>query len=266
MKSMKRFLPLLPLSLTALAAAAGDPLADLRARLQSLKAAAPFAARIEIRESSRNDDEGARSDQEKTASVEARHDAGGVQLRWDRAAIEKARRDAAAAERDPDAAKHGGLAGLNADAALDLLDRAPKLLLDLEEATLIGSRADEYGGRPATRLTISPRVAMSRRQRKHVKKLDATLTLWLDGEGWPLAAEWVTHLKGSFMLVGFAVDDDEKTIFARAADRLYAASVVREGSGSGFGQQGRDRKTVTLTPLGGQAGDAAAARAGSWMK
>ncbi len=244
------FLLVLSFALLASAALRADALADLRAKLSALKPAGAFAARIEIRSTGSNDDEGTASRNEKSASIDALQDAAGIHLAWSAAQIEMARRENAEQQRHPDAPKSGGLAELSATSAAALLDAAPGLLLRLEGATLVDSHAENYQGKPATLIVVTPRNTLSEKDRKRIKKYETSMKIWLDAQGWPLAAESKVHLKASMYLISFTADHSATESFAHTADRLYFIARTEENSGAGLGQKGGDRVVTKVTPLG----------------
>ena len=237
-------------TLLAPAALRADALADLRAKLAALKPAGAFAARIEIRSTGTNDDEGTASRDEKSASIDALQDAAGVHLIWSAAQIEMARKENAEQARHPDAPKSGGMAELSAMHAAALLDAAPGLLLQLEGATLVDSHPENYQGKPATLITLTPRNSLSEKDKKRVKKYEATLKIWVDGQGWPLALESKVHIKASMFLISFTADNSATESFAHSADRLYVTVKSEDSSGSGLGQHGGSHATTKVTPQG----------------
>lgn len=226
-----------------------DPLGDLRGTLQPVAPQGALAARVEVRTTSTNDDEGTATTAEKTATVDATLDASALRLAWPAAELERARRLAAEDRRNPDAPSSGGLAELGAEEAADLLDAAPGLLADLEGATLTEARAESWQGTPTRLLVITPRSPLSDKDKKRVKTFEDTLRIWVGTDGWPLALERTTHVKARVMLMGFTSDSSTKSTFGRAAGRLYVRSTTREGTGEGMGQKGGSRTTITVTPL-----------------
>lgn len=245
----------------ATASLAGDPLADLRTKLQGLKPAGTFTARIEVKETGRQDDEGTAQERVESASVEASDGEAGLRINWTPAQLAQARQDAQQRARNPDAAKGGGLASLSAEEAHGLLDAAEPLLTEIEGGTLVEIRDDRYRGAPARLLVITPRSTLSQKDRKRVKQLDDRIKIWVDAEGWPLGYEHTTHVKVSFMLMSFTADTGDTTQLARTGDRLWVQSRVTTSAGSGMGQKGSQRRAFTVTPLHGQAGSAAPAAA-----
>lgn len=237
-------------SLLSPAALRADALTDLRAKLAGLKPAGSFSARIDIRSSGTNDDEGTATHDERVAVIDATLDTAGIRLQWNSAELEKARRERAEQARNPDSPKSGGLAELSAMNAAALLDRAPSLLLRLEGATLIESRADTYQGKPVTLLILTPRNSLSAKDKKRIKKYEDTLKLWVDAQGWPLGLQSKTHLKASMFLISITDDNNESEVFAHTADRLYVVTETEDSSGSWLGQHGGNHKTTKVTPQG----------------
>jgi len=246
------------LSIVVLAAAtaslAGDPVAELRTKLQGLKPSGTFSARIEVKETGKQDDEGTAQETVESVAVEASDGEAGLRISWTPAQLAQARREALLRARNPDAPKSGGLATLDAEEAHGLLDAAEPLLQLLEGATLVEARDDKFRGQPARLLVLTPRDAMSEKDRKRIKQHEDKLKLWLDAEGWPLGYERTVHIKASFMLMSFTADNNNSTQFGRTGDRLWVQSRATSSSGAGMGQKGTTRRSVTVTALGAQAG------------
>ena len=227
-----------------------DVLSDLRTRLQAIKPTTPLSARIELLSTNITDDDGVQSTVERTALIDATHDATGIRLNWASPLLDKARLQKAALQRAPDAPQAGALASLDANVALDLLDAAPDLLLALEGATLIESRADKLENKPATLLTLQPRVSMAKKDTKRLKKFEYNAKLWLDAEGWPLVMESQQHAKFSMMLMSFTTDTKDKRVYGHTADRLFVTASSRDGAFEGFGQKTAEHATTAVTTLG----------------
>jgi hypothetical protein len=246
-----RFVLAVALVLCAPAAPRADALADLRARLAALKPAGPFAARIDIRSTGTKGDEGDASRVERAAAVDVVQDDAGLRLQWNAAEIATARSGKIAQERNPEAAKTGGLAELSAISAAELLDAAPALLLRLEGAVLLETRPESYKGAPATLFSLSLRNPTSVKDRKRMKLYEAGLKLWLDAEGWPLGMEERIRVRYSFMFIGVNIDNTVAETYARTADRLYVTLRTEDNAVSGLGQKGGTRSTLRITPRAG---------------
>ena len=249
---MKRFATCLAalLALSTPAALRADALADLRTKLAALKPAGAFAARIDIRSTSTKGDEDDASRIERTAAIAAIQDGAGIRLQWSASAIAAARRGKTEQERNPEARQSGGLAELSAISASALLDAAPVLLLRLEGAALVETRPDHYQGRPALLILVIPRNPMSEKDRKRVKKYVATLKIWVDDQGWPLAMEEKIRVRYSFMFIGVTLDNSTTEVYVHTVDRLYVTEKKEENLVAGLGQKGGTRATLNVTPQG----------------
>lgn len=83
-----------------------------------------------------------------------------------------------------------------------LLSAAPSLARATARAQFRRAQADEYAGRPATRLIYErPREVVSENLRKYIKEFDSTLEIWIDEQGTPLASRILLELRGSLFFV-----------------------------------------------------------------
>jgi len=250
---------LVTLALLFTASSYADTLADLRARLQTIKPTSPLTARIELRSNRVEEDDGAPLKTERTATIEAVHDTNGIHLTWTSALLEKAQQQEANSQRNPDAPKLGVLAPFDANVAMDLLDAARDLLLVLEGATLVETKVEQFQNKPATLLTLKLRPSLTKKDKKRIKKYDYSAKLWLDTEGWPVALESQEHSKASMMLISFISDVKEKHIYGRSTERLFITNSSHDLVFEGFGQKTEEHATTTVTPVA-QGGCAAGCR------
>jgi hypothetical protein len=226
-----------------------DTLADLRLRLQAIKPTTPLTAHIELRSSMLEDNDGDPLKTERNATIEAVHDTNGIHLSWPSALLEKTQQQEASSQRNPDAPKLGVLAPIDANVAVGLLDAAPDLLLALEGATLVESKADPFQGKPATLLTLKLRPSLTKKDKKRIKKYDYSAKLWLDTDGWPLAMESQEHAKASMMLISFITDTKEKRIYGHSTERLFVTNGSHDLTFEGFGQKTEEHATTTVTSV-----------------
>jgi hypothetical protein len=241
--------PVLMLAILVTAASHADTLTDLRVRLQAIKPTTPLTARIELRSNRLEGDDDDQLKTERNATIEAVHDTNGIHLNWTSALLEKAQQQEANSQRNPDAPKLGVLAPFDANVAVELLDAAPNLLLTLEGATVVESKADQFQSKPATLLTLKLRPSLTKKDKKRVKKYDYSAKLWLDTEGWPVAMESLEHSKASMMLISFITDTKEKRIYSHSTERLFVTTSSHDLTFEGFGQKTEEHTTTTVTTV-----------------
>lgn len=111
------------------------------------------------------------------------------------------------------------------------------------------AKADTWQGKPATRLQLKLTPKLSKQNQKYVKEMVATASVWVGGDGLPLAAETQVHMKGRALLViSFEQDQKESFQFARVGNRLVVTRHSQESSGSGGGESGQTKTVVALSP------------------
>lgn len=128
------------------------------------------------------------------------------------------------------------------------LNAAPQLLEALRDAEVTGERSEAWQGRQARVITFRLNPKLSDKDRKYIKELDATATLWLGADGIPLAVDRSVRVKGRAMLViGFESAETEKYEFTRVGDRLVVTQHIHEAQGSGAGESSQRRSVARLT-------------------
>lgn len=243
---MRHVLLLAFLGITVLRA---DPVAELKATLGGFTGHDPVRTSVSL--DYRHESGEAKAPAE-TAVVSVRAEAttDGIRLTWPRALIDALAEEQQAHGRDPNLpqARQHAVDQLGLTTIAGYLNAAPELSRMLEQAELVGTKAEAWRGQPARKLTFKLSPPLSEQDRKYVKELDGTATVWIDAAGRPLGAEQRVHLKGRALLViSFQSDQREEYRFAPAGDRLVVVEHVKEGSGSGGGQSGKERTTATLT-------------------
>lgn len=133
--------------------------------------------------------------------------------------------------------------------AMELMNYAPKLLKELEGATLKRVTQTALDGAPATLLEIVPVREKDEDGDKWVKSYTDTYLVWLNAGGIPVAAERTLKLKARIIVIGLEMHKKEKFRFTRAADRLVVTRWSDETSGSGFGSSENGTKSATVTIL-----------------
>jgi hypothetical protein len=141
---------------------------------------------------------------------------------------------------------------LDSSEIVPMTSAAPALARSLEEAQFKGEKADAWNGKPARVLTFTiPIDKLPPEQRKYVKQFDGTLSVWIAGDGTPLASETHVVVKGrAFIVVSFDAIDDWNTTFAVLGDRLVALRAENHSTSNGAGEHGEQRVVKTLQPQG----------------
>ncbi len=225
-----------------------DTLAELRRLLATLDGVDPISAKLGFTHSqSRKDDT---TDDRKPATVGADvgADAQGVRMSFARRTLDTA--IAEARQTDPEARRpvSGALAEVRVTDVDEYLSAAPKLLATLERARVLEDKAGTWHGQPARVLRLKLDPPLSKRDRKYVKKLDASARIWLAANGVPLAAEQDFVLSGrALLVVNFESSTKESFEFQRRGDRLVVVRHRRADTSSGGGESGTRRIDVRLT-------------------
>lgn len=252
-----RSLVVLALALPLLAAAPlrADRLTDLRATLEKLRGDSPVKAQIVLRSVRKNGDEKETGQATREVTVVAEHGPQGLRLTWAPQLLAEARKAARQRAANPDAPVSQGvdLAVLDAEQAVDLLDAADALLLDLGRAVLAEDKVEQRGGKPTRLLVIKPHDGLSASDRKAVKSREDTLKIWLDDNGIPVALDRSYKIKFSKLLISINISSHQTATFTVTGDRLVALTASEESSGSGLGQSEETRETARVKLLPGQA-------------
>jgi hypothetical protein len=226
-----------------------DVLSDLKATLARLNGQDPIKASVDYQFWSKQGDEKAPIISEGKATAFVEDGPQGLKMFWDRALIQTAAQEVKAQLKDPEkkATTRRAIEGLKAVEVSDYLNGAEELLRTLDQSQLVEEQHETWQGRPAKRLRFKITPRLSRQDQKYVKDLEATASVWIGADGLPLAAESQTRMKGRALLViTFEQQQKETFRFVRVGNRLVVVSHVQESSGSGGGERGQTRTTVTL--------------------
>ncbi len=228
-----------------------DRLTDLRATLEKLRGDSPVKAQIVVRTVRKNGDKEEAGQATQEATVFAEQGAQGLRLTWGPQLLAEARKAAWQKAANPDAKTTQGadLAVLDAEQAVELLDAADSLLLDLQRAVLVEDKVEPRGGKPTRVLIVKPHDGLSASDRKALKSREDTLKVWLDDGGVPVALDRSTKLKFSKLLISFSFSRHLTRTFAVAGDHLVVISSTEDSGGSGLGQSEETRETARVTLL-----------------
>ncbi len=243
--------PLLFFLLAAPTLLLADGLADVRATLQKLQSDQPLRARVEIKIRRLGGESDKQKQSQATSSIIVESGPQGLTLSWSPEQIKQSRKAAWAQTIDPDAPKTdlATLRALAAGDALNLLDAADPLRRGLEKAVLREDKRDTYQGKAARLLIFKVELGLDEEERKALKSSDATMKLWLDGDGVPLAMERDIQARFSKFFVGFRLHEHETREFQPAGGRLVVTRASKDTSGSGLGHSDESHTVTTVTLL-----------------
>ncbi|HEY7369783.1 MAG TPA: hypothetical protein VIA29_07835 [Thermoanaerobaculia bacterium] len=229
------------LAATMASTASAAALEELRATLQTLRAAGPLTARLTMETSGQFQDQGEERTRAGSASVVAEDRGPGKAIALvyeDRVLTEAARQPAGRRDaRGPIDA----LRGLDAFEALGLMRPADEWLTDLEGARLIAERAETRAGASVRALDLALKAPRGMDQEKGLK-VERTATVWIADSGHPVGARVKTHTEFKRFIFKVTFDVTETTDYGLVAGRLLArrqdsqnrwkAWIVAEGSNS----------------------------------
>lgn len=129
-----------------------------------------------------------------------------------------------------------------------LLNAAPSLIEDLAGATVVRQSSVELDGRPATLLLLKVRPSLSEEDRKHIKAVEAEMSVWIGADGCPLALEATTDVKAKFLIFTAKGHFVTHRVYSRLGDRLIVTSERNESESAGIGQHDTETVTIVLQP------------------
>jgi hypothetical protein len=223
-----------------------DALTDVRATLSHLIAATPVRGTFEVSTSDRSSEE----DQPFTGKAGVSFEAAetGLRLIYPKALLDQATQEARAEAVDGNRQTpvRTGIGRVRPLALAEMLDAAAALTTELHTAQLLQSKPGVYRGKAARVVTFKLSPPVSKGTAKHLKKLDATLTLYLADDGVPIAADRAVLIKASFLLMSFESDQKQSWIYTRKGDRLVATQYDESQKSDGFGQHQSSTVTETI--------------------
>jgi hypothetical protein len=226
-----------------------DTLSELKGTLSRLNGQEPIRASVDYQFWSKQGDEKAPVITEGRATTQVEEGPQGLKMAWSRPLLQTAAQEVRAQAQDPEkkANTRRAIEGLKALAVTDYLNASDELLRTLEQGQLVDEKAEAWQGRPARRLQLKVTPKLSKQDQKYVKEMDSTATVWVGVDGLPLAAETQLRMKGRALLViSFEQNAKEAFQFSRVGNRLVVLNHTKENSGSGGGEKGQSKTTVSL--------------------
>ena len=134
----------------------------------------------------------------------------------------------------------------------ECLNRAPGLLLEIDQARFKEESADTVAGKPARKLVFERGVdSLSDHDRKYAKHFTSTLTVWIAPDGTPLAESRREDFSGrAFVVVSFEQHDGEERRFGLLGDRLVTLHDEEHALAQGAGEreESRTERQLQLQP------------------
>lgn len=127
--------------------------------------------------------------------------------------------------------------------------RAHEVLLEtLDSAKLLEVRPELFQGKPARRLRLALAALEDPEDRKHFKKFDLELVLWVGPDNLPFRAEQRVDLEGRVMLfIRFWSKGSDIRTFQLHGDRLLLTSRQTEAQGKAMGKEAGGQGTLRAT-------------------
>lgn len=231
----------------AMPAAHASGLDDLRKALGGLRGAAPVKVTLtaQVATAAKDDDDKVRN-ASGTATLSAEDGPQGLRLVYPREIVVKAMAEGAGRQTDSTAPipTRNALNELDYTKVHSMVHAAETLLIRLEGAKLKAERSEAWNGKPARLLSLELTVP---KNQQFVDKQSATLDVWIDEAGRPLASRAETTTKGSaYIVVTFEAKSSEDRVYSIIGDRLLVTRRDSSSRGSGAGQRGETKATVTL--------------------
>ncbi|MES2297705.1 MAG: hypothetical protein V4582_11720 [Pseudomonadota bacterium] len=229
--------------------ARADGTADLKNALLRLRSGTPLKASMEVKTWHRVGEGKDALETSGQANVTLDDGAQGVQVTYSREFIARLEGEDEAVARDPNARTPATSAARELGAAelRPMLSAAAGLMQLLEKALPAGERIDSYKGKPARLLSYTlPISTLRERDRKYVKHFEATLNIWIDQDGTPLASRLREAISGrAFVVVGFEANNEEQRVYEVRGERLLAVRSDSVSTSAGAGE--RDERRVSRT-------------------
>jgi len=247
MSTAKTTASLLLCTFVVAAAAAGDPLTDLRATLHRYPATQRFSASASVEvKGDAKDDGGARAG---STSFEVESGPTGFVIRVLPDTLSAAGKEAESKKRDPDntTPTRTAMVALSIFDVIDAVDTGAMLLNELNGATLVERTPCTLAGKPATLLRIKVKPTLASTHSRFVKEPAIELRVWVGANGIPIVAERDSNYSASLVVIRAANVRKERWLLAVAADRLFASRTEEENRASVAGKSVVSIRSVMYT-------------------
>lgn len=224
-----------------------DPLAELKAKLSAVQPAQALKATVAYESSAQSGDEKNPAIGHATAVVE--ESGAGLRIQWSRALMDEAVAEELARTKDQNLPPRirRAMDSLGATTLHDYLNAGPVILRQLSLAELVEETPVMWRGQPARLLSLKITPTVSDKMKKYLKEIKATAKIWLDAEGWPLAAEHTVDVRGrAFLVISFDQHEHHEYEYAQTNGHLVTTRHAKETSGSGGGESGQTKALATI--------------------
>lgn len=173
----------------------------------------------------------------------------GLRFAWPVPVLNAARQEARTQAANPDAPDpvRAAMRQLDVLQVQTCLDAAEDLLRDLDQARFLEERVETWQDKPARALSFRLEPKLPEDLRKALKKLDATLKIWIGPDGMPLASSTTVQLKASKLLISIDSRQKEERTFTAKAGRLVVVNRVEEESTTAMGDRSQTKKVLSLS-------------------
>jgi hypothetical protein len=241
----------LAIGLFAASHAQADPLTDLRATLIRMHANDPFAAALDVRDTSTNGSTNKPHITHAELQLHVEGGPNGLHIGFAPDLLTRAAQEAEAHAKNPDvpAPTLDLLKGLDPTSVQSMLDVAPTLLRKLEGATLSTQRDEAHDGKPTHLLVFDIPSGVSSEDSDAIKHYEGHLNVWLGADGVPVAVAESRDYEGRKFFIRFETSMTQSSVLRSIGTRLVAVSRRSENKGSGLGQSSDSVDQMTLTPV-----------------
>lgn len=231
--------------------AGADALSDLRGNLDRLRGKEPVRATLERLSSSEVNEDNKPESEQARVSVQVEETPEGIRIIYPRALLTQSEEELRAKRTNPEksAPTRRAIGSIDAIDAQESLNFGPVMFDLLHKSQLLGSRTGVLQGRRANILTLRIPSTLSSRERKHVKKIEEIMTIWIGEDGLPFAAESEEKVRAGILILNFDNNRKESWTFVVRGDRLVATRHTEEDKGSGLGQKYSRQSTTNITLL-----------------
>lgn len=244
--NLRLLLPLL-VSATALRA---DALGDLKAVINRLPGAEAIQVRLEYSTRATLDRKGSPAYSAAHVALDLSEDARSLNMVWDAADARRVNEEARIHDHDPKQATplREAMKDLDPGRLSHLVNQAVILQGLVEDSQLKSETAESFEGKPARLMTFTFQQRIPPSLRARLIHSDATLKIWVDDRGTPLASESVTHYEGRRGRIFGSYSGGSKmtTRYAVVKDRLLVVSRGTEETQTEEGHTTLARKDTQL--------------------